>query len=391
MDYTISRLIDAFISYYGSSGFQIRAFWAPGRVNLLGEHTDYNGGYVLPFSIQQGTYLLIRPTTDGLWKFRSENIPFYAEISIQEEPEKIGNTWINYPLGVIREFTGRNKMTGGFEFLFFGEIPNGAGLSSSASVEMVTAMALNVLMNAHFTITELAHLCQHAENEFVGMNCGILDQYAVGLGEKNKALFLNCSTLEFEQVPLLPGNYSFMICNTNVRRELAGSKYNARHAECREALKLLSDHKSPENLASISIDMWKSLKRKVEDDKLKRRVDHVINENKRVQDGVVALKQNNIRLFGELMHESHQSLRYDFEVSCRELDIMVNLVMETNDAVGAKMTGAGFGGCVIALVRTDAIETFKKVVGKKYAGETGLNPDFYMAKSGSGLKEIELK
>jgi len=390
MGFTKDRLKEDFIAYFGKSEYPLEAYFAPGRVNLLGEHTDYNGGFVLPFSIQYGTLLLIRKSENPLWRFRSENMQFIAEVSVTNAPETIGNTWVNYPLGVLSEFIKSGIEVPGLDFLYSGNIPNGAGLSSSASIEMVTALALNEMFNAGLQSIDLVKMSQSAENNFVGMNCGIMDQFVVGMGKKDKAIFLNCDTLGFELIPADMGDYGIMIANSNVRRELAGSAYNKRRSECEMAVEIISKKKNIRHLSVVTFEEWENLQNEIQDPVIRKRARHVITENRRVMDGIEALKKNDHVKFGELMLQSHKSLRYDYEVSCRELDILVDCAMECDGVIGARMTGAGFGGCTISLVHKDAVETFKKEVSKKYSVATGLVPGFYPAQLSDGAKKMNL-
>ena len=384
----ISEIKQKFNQLYGEREEEIYTFFAPGRVNLIGEHTDYNGGYVLPCSLQFGTYLLVRKTIDPMVKFKSLNFSMTAQVCMKRKISPIGKTWINYPLGVIKEFQLRDFKIPGMELLFAGDIPNGAGLSSSASVEMVTAFALNELLELNLSILELIKLSQHAENEFVGMKCGIMDQFAVGMGKKDEAVFLNCDTLNFEMVPFILKDYNLVISNTNKRRELADSKYNERRNECEKALEYLSKSKPIRNLSELSLDEFKTVESVIPDSVIKKRAYHVISENKRVLDAVKALKSGELILFGKLMYDSHDSLKRDYEVSCTELDILVEEAAKVNGVVGSRMTGGGFGGCTISLVNKNKIETFKTEVGKNYFEKTGLKADFYLAEIGDGVSVI---
>jgi len=373
---------------YGDSPDDIQVYFAPGRVNLIGEHTDYNGGYVLPCSLQFGTYLLVRLLNAPMVRFKSMNFPTTAQVCVQIGVNKIGKTWINYPLGVIKEFQKKDIDVKGLALMYNGNIPNGAGLSSSASIEVVTAYAINEITGAGLNKLELIKMSQQAENKFVGMNCGIMDQFAVTMGKKGNAVFLNCDTLDYELVPLLFKDYKIVIANTNKRRELADSKYNERRSECDQALHILRSFKQLKSLGGMSVSEFESVQHELKDPVLKKRVKHVITENNRVLDGIESLKKGNIEQFGKLMVESHNSLKNDYDVSCSELDVMVEEAMKIKGVLGSRMTGGGFGGCTVSLVHNDEIETFMNEVGKNYKLKTNLEADFYVTEIGDGVKRI---
>jgi len=373
---------------YGKSPDDIQVYFAPGRVNLIGEHTDYNGGYVLPCSLQFGTYLLVRLLNAPMVRFKSMNFPTTAQVCVQRGVNKIGKTWINYPLGVIKEFQKKDIDVEGLALMYNGNIPNGAGLSSSASIEVVTAYAINEITGAGLNKLELIKMSQQAENKFVGMNCGIMDQFAVTVGKEGNAVFLNCDTLDFELVPLLFRDHKIVIANTNKRRELADSKYNERRSECDQALHILRSFKQLKSLGGMSVSEFESVQHELKDPVLKKRVKHVITENNRVLDGIESLKKGNIEQFGKLMVESHNSLKNDYEVSCSELDVMVEEALKIKGVLGSRMTGGGFGGCTVSLVHNDEIETFMNEVGKNYKLKTNLEADFYVTEIGDGVKRI---
>ena len=384
----MNDLKQKFIEYYGDNGEEIHIFFAPGRVNLIGEHTDYNGGYVLPCSLHFGTYLLIRLINDNLVRLRSMNFPFSAEIDIINEIIPIGQEWVNYPLGIIKEFSDRSFSIHGMELLYSGDIPNGAGLSSSASIEMATAFALNSLFGSDLEMIDMIKLSQHAENEFVGMKCGIMDQFAIGMGKKDHAVFLNCDTLEYEQVPVVLNNFNLIITNTNKRRELASSKYNERRWECEKAVEYINKNKSIGNLSELSLNEFFDIKNVIPDPVIKKRAKHVISENQRVLEAVKALKTGNLFLFGKLMYESHYSLSKDYEVSCMELDTLIDEAAKTDGVLGSRMTGGGFGGCTVSIVDKNKTETFITKISKNYKEKTGLRADFYIVKIGDGVRKL---
>ncbi len=377
-----------FIEIYGKTNNEAEAFFSPGRVNLIGEHTDYNGGYVFPCALDFGTKLIIRKNNLDNYRFATTNFDDRAEIPVSIKQLKKNNHWYNYPLGVIDQFNSRGINFTGLDFLFSGDIPNGAGLSSSASIETVTAFALNEIFELGFEKMDLVKLCQKAENEFVGVNCGIMDQFAVTMGEKDHALFLNCATLEYDKVPLKMNGYKLIISNTNKRRGLADSKYNERRSQCESAVEMLSKDTPLENLSVLSFESFMDKKGLIKDDIIFRRAKHVIFENNRVLLAIDALKENRLGDFGKLMNESHDSLREDYEVTGTELDSLVDEARKIKGVLGSRMTGAGFGGCTVSLIKEDAISDFRTEVGKEYYNKTGLIAEFYVAEVGDGVKRI---
>lgn len=385
----LNSLIDKFLAIYPGKRDDINLYFAPGRVNLIGEHTDYNGGYVFPCALNFGTYLAVRKTGHDHFQFATTNFDSRGTVSFAVMEKKVNRAWFNYPLGVINQFMHQGEDPLGMEMLFSGNIPNGAGLSSSASIEMVMAVALNDLLDAGMSMVDLALISQRAENEFVGMNCGIMDQFASGLGQKEAAIFLNCDTLEYEQVPLILNEYRLIIANTNKHRGLQDSKYNERRSECEKAVSLLRRKVDIPHLSALSLEDFLELENLIEDDTIKRRARHVISENRRVLDAVPALKSGNIELFGELMNRSHDSLRTDYEVTGRELDTLVDESRKIAGVVGSRMTGAGFGGCTVTFVNNENVDDFISSVGKAYYNEIGILPDFYMPEIGEGAHKIE--
>jgi len=384
----INELKKEFIGFNGGSPDDIHVFFAPGRVNLIGEHTDYNNGFVMPFSLQYGTWLLVRPTVDPVVKLRSKNFPLNAQVCVRKKIKPLGETWVNYPLGIIHEFLQLGFPLGGIEMIFEGDIPNEAGLSSSASIEMVTAFAMNELFDCKLNPLELIRLGQKAENDFVGMKCGIMDQFAVTMGKKDQAVFLDCETLEHETISFELGDYVIIICNTNKKRGLSGSMYNERRVECNMAVKALNKKRKINSLSDLSWDEFQELQNLIEDPFIRKRAKHVISENNRVLLAKEYLKEGNLKKLGEIMHESHVSLRDDYEVSCFELDTMVELADQREGVPGSRMTGAGFGGCSISLVPKTQVETFMSEVGNKYNERTGIKADFYLAEPGDGVRKI---
>ncbi|HEY4391149.1 MAG TPA: galactokinase [Paenibacillus sp.] len=380
-----------FISRYGESSEAVSVFNAPGRVNLIGEHIDYNGGYVLPAALEFGTTMAIRKRSDRKVLFSSTNLPYQAEFNVEQLGSSKTGEWVDYPIGVIVELGKLGVQLGsGYEILFHGEIPNGAGLSSSASIEVVTAYGLLIMENQPADKVEIAKLSQRAENLFVGVNSGIMDQFAVANGAKDHAILLMCDTLEYKLVPFVTGNYKLVISNTNKRRGLVDSKYNERREQCDAALTILQqDVPGLEFLAHLSIEQFEKLKDKFTDEVLLRRATHVVEENDRVLQSVEALSANDLVRFGQLMNASHDSLRDLYEVSCMELDVMVEEARKIEGTLGSRMTGAGFGGCTVSLVHEDAIEQFLSLVGEAYEKRTGLKGEFYVCGVGNGVHEMK--
>jgi len=379
---------EKFFEKYGNRNEKPVLFFSPGRVNLIGEHTDYNGGYVFPCALNYGTYLLVRRIKGNKIRFSTLNFNSDEEAEIDGLFVNTGKNWINYPLGIINEFLRRDVKLEGLELLYFGDVPNGAGLSSSASIEMVTAVALNELFNTGFSTLELVKLSQRAENEFVGMNCGIMDQFAAGFGKKDHAIFLNCDTLAYENVPVILEDCSLIVTNTNKRRGLTDSKYNERRAECDRAVEHLQAYKPIRNLSQLNTDDIPLLEKYITDPLVRNRAKHVISENGRVLEAVKALKDNNIYRFGELMNLSHDSLRDDYDVTGTELDTLVYEGRRFPGVIGTRMTGAGFGGCTVTIVRTQDSANFMIKLADIYKKKTGLMPDFYQPEIGNGAGRL---
>ena len=381
---------EKFYEKYGNRNDKPVLFFSPGRVNLIGEHTDYNGGFVFPCALNYGTYLLIRKAKGNTLKFSTINFNDDSEAELKGLFLNTGKKWINYPLGVINEFIKKGVKLSGLEFLYYGDVPNGAGLSSSASIEMVTSVALNEFFNAGLSTLDLVKMSQKAENEFVGMNCGIMDQFAVGFGKKDHAIFLNCDTLSFENVPLILTDCSLIITNTNKRRGLTDSKYNERRSECDKAVELLQLYKPIRNLSELNNGEINILEKYIKDPVIRKRAKHVISENDRVIEAVSALKKNNIKRFGELMNQSHDSLKDDYEVTGIELDTLVYEGRKLPGVIGSRMTGAGFGGCTISIVKKADSAKYMTTLSTTYQKKTGLVPDFYQPEIGDGARKIVL-
>jgi galactokinase len=369
---------------------EIYAFFAPGRVNLIGEHTDYNGGHVFPCALNFGTYALARKRDDLKVKMISKNFEDLGviEFDINNLVYREEDNWANYPKGIIKTFKDAGyNIDSGLEILFFGNIPNGAGLSSSASIELVTSIALKSLFNLNILMIEMVELSQKSENQFNGVNCGIMDQFACGMGKKDHAILLDTNTLRYEYAPLKLDGISIVIANTNKRRDLADSKYNERRSECESALRALQEKLEIFSLGDLSEEEFEENKYLIKDEIERKRAKHAVYENQRTIKAVRALREGDIEGFGRFMNESHISLRDDYEVTGMELDTLVEAAWR-NSAVGSRMTGAGFGGCTVSLVRNDEIERFIKKVGEEYERKIGYKADFYIASIGDGARCI---
>jgi galactokinase len=365
-------------------------FFSPGRVNLIGEHTDYNKGFVFPCALDFGTYLAAEANNSGIIRLRTQNFDYTLDIGVDNIVKDMEGNWVNYPLGVINEFLNRGVKITGIDLLYYGNIPNGAGLSSSASIEMVTALALNLSFNAGLSKLELVKLSQSAENNFVGMNCGIMDQFAVGFGETNSAIFLNCDTLEYRTVPVELNNFRLIITNTNKRRGLTDSKYNERRAQCESAVEQISRLKPIDNLSQLSIEDVGLVKEAISDSIILKRAMHVITENNRVLEAVKALHNGDLVRFGEFMNESHDSLKNDYDVTGIELDTLVYEARKIKGVLGSRMTGAGFGGCTVSLVEKGRVNSFIEKLGNSYTAFTGLEADFYQPTIGGGVRVLDI-
>lgn len=371
---------------------KIRTFFSPGRINLIGEHTDYNGGHVFPCAITFGTYGIVKKRSDRLIRLYSMNFPETGiiEFTIDGLDYVKDHTWANFPKGMIRyiQETG-SKLDSGLEVLIYGNIPNGAGLSSSASLEMLMGVIVNVVFGLEMDRIALVKLGKRVENEFIGVNSGIMDQFAVGMGKKNSGILLDCNTLNYEYAPINLAQHQIIIMNTNKRRELADSKYNERRSECESALSYLQKELGIQSLGELSEDKFEQYKYLIPVGVLQQRAKHAVYENQRTIKALQELKNGNLEKFGQLMNDSHQSLREDYEVTGVELDTLVEAAWQQKGTLGARMTGAGFGGCAIALVENDQTEAFIANVGKKYKETIGYEATFYVASIGEATKEID--
>lgn len=385
----LEKLYDKFKELFGYEAES--KFFSPGRVNLIGEHTDYNGGHVFPCAIHRGTYALVKKRDDKKFRMYSENfenlgiIEFLLDNLVNEKKHK----WVNYPKGVVKMFIeAEYKIDSGFDVLFYGNIPNGSGLSSSASIEIVTSIILKDLYNLDIDMVEMVKLSQKAENQFIGVNSGIMDQFAVGMGKKDNAILLDCNTLKYSYAPVILKDEVLVIGNTNKKRGLADSKYNERRAECEEALKDLQKELDIQSLGELSIEEFNKNEKLIKNEINRKRAKHAIYENQRTIKAQKELMEGNLEEFGRLMNESHVSLRDDYEVTGIELDTMVEIAWNQEGVIGSRMTGAGFGGCTISIVKKNAVDKFIANVGKEYKERVGLNADFYVVNISDGAKKL---
>lgn len=370
---------------------ETRTFFSPGRVNLIGEHTDYNGGNVFPCALSFGTYGVISLRNDKVVKMYSSNFENIGVIefnldNIKYEKE---HDWVNYAKGVINVMKQKGfDIDKGFEIVINGNIPNGAGLSSSASLELLIAVMMNDIFNFNIDRVDLVKFSQEAENKFIGVNCGIMDQFAIGMGKENNAILLDCNTLNYTYCPVELKDEVIVIANTNKRRGLADSKYNERRSECEKALEELKTKLNINSLGDLSIEEFEENKELIKDEVRIKRARHAVYENQRTLKAKEALTNNDLITFGKLMNESHNSLRDDYEVTGIELDTLVDLARSQEGTIGARMTGAGFGGCTVALVKKDLVDKFIENVGNGYKEKIGYEASFYIANVGNGTREI---
>lgn len=380
------KLLAKFKEIFGKEG-DIRVYFAPGRVNLIGEHTDYNGGHVFPCALTIGTYGVVRKREDKKLRFYSMNFEHLGviEASLEELKAEKKADWTNYPKGVIWAFEKRGmKAEQGMDLMLFGNIPNGSGLSSSASVEVLTGYILKDLFGFEVSNQDLALIGQYAENNFNGVNCGIMDQFAIAMGKAGHAVFLDTATLKYEYAPLELTGAKIVISCTNKKRGLGDSKYNERRSECETALAEIQEAVGIEALGDLTEEQFEQYKSAIKDETRVKRAKHAVYENQRTLKAVEALKNNDVKLFGELMNASHVSLRDDYEVTGIELDTMVEEAWKIDGVIGSRMTGAGFGGCTVSIVKDEAVDTFIEKVGKAYKEKIGYPGDFYVVEIGDG-------
>ena len=367
-------------------------YFSPGRVNLIGEHVDYNGGHVLPCAITQGTLGIVRLREDSQVNCLSENFEDLGVISFDLEELSFNkeDNWTNYVKGMIKYIQeAGHKVDRGFDLLIYGNIPNGAGLSSSASLELLIGVMLEREFDLDLERLDLVKLGQKVENEFIGLNSGIMDQFAVGMGKEGSAIYLDVNTLDYTLVPAEFGDNVILIMNTNKRRELAESKYNQRRQECETALKELQSELSIQTLGDLSNEEFDSNVELISNDILVKRARHAVYENSRTQEAVEMLKENKLEAFGELLNKSHVSLRDDYDVTGIELDTLVEAAWKQKGVLGARMTGAGMGGCAIALVNKGVVADAIELIGTEYKDKIGYKASFYIAEIGDGAKKLE--
>lgn len=386
----IAKVKQTFIEKFNENG-EILSFFSPGRVNLIGEHIDYNGGYVFPCALTIGTYGVVRKREDN--KIRCYSLNFEEEGIIETEIDNLKyekeHNWVNYVKAVIWAFKEKGyEIKNGFDFVCFGTIPNGSGLSSSASLEVLIGKILIDLNNFNISMQDIALISQFAENKFVGVNCGIMDQFAIAMGKKDNAIFLNTNTLEYKYAPVKLEGMKIVIGNTNKKRGLADSKYNERREECENSLAEIKKVKQIEALADLSPEEFEEIKEVIKNPVWQKRVKHVVYENYRTKKAYDYLQENKIKEFGKLLNQSHQSLKEDYEVTGIELDTLVEISLQQEGTIGARMTGAGFGGCTVSIVKEDYVEKFIENVGKAYEEKIGYKADFYVAEIGDAPKQI---
>ena len=385
------KLMETFQNLFGADG-DIRTYFAPGRVNLIGEHTDYNGGHVFPCALTLGTYAVARKREDRTLRFYSENFASLGVIETSLDdlvPDEKAN-WTNYPKGVMWTFEKRGyKLPQGLDIAIYGDIPNGSGLSSSASLEVLTGIVLKDMFGFDkITMPEIAQIGQYSENNFNGCNCGIMDQFASAMGKKDNAIFLDTNTLEYEYAPVVLPDAKIVITNSKVKHSLVDSAYNDRRSECETALEELKSEMPIVTLGDLTEAEFEAHKDTIKDPTRQLRAKHAVYENQRTIRAVAALKENNIEEFGKLMNESHISLKNDYEVSCEEIDILVDLAWKIPGVIGSRITGGGFGGCTVSIVKNDAVDTFIEKVGNGYKEQTGNTAEFYVVEVGDGAHRL---
>jgi len=388
----LNKLRKIFNKKFADTGLAKGTFSAPGRVNLIGEHTDYNEGFVLPMAIGKEIIMLGQLRNDRLVKVYDLVYKTEIKISLDNLTPLKKDTWANYLMGVMDEIQKAGYPLQGANIIFNSNIPQRAGLSSSAALEVVTALTMAKLNLLKIEPVEMAHLCRRAENNFVGVACGIMDQYVSCLGQKNYALFIDCRSNDYDLIPFKDRNYQIVICNSKIQRGLVFSEYNRRREECKRAAEFFN-HKLKREiraLRDVTVDEYKKCQRQLPE-VIARRARHVISENYRVQASREALKAGDYIKFGQLMIKSHHSLKDDYEVSCEELDLLVDLALKHEGVLGARMTGAGFGGCTVSLIEKNYIGAFKESIKNKYKKITGINPDIYVTQPAEGAKVLELR
>ena len=391
-----SELIKQFTEIYGGDSSDVRLFSSPGRVNLIGEHTDYNGGYVFPAALKFRTTIVLRPNGENVVRLAATDLPDRVTVELDKIEEYKDIFWGDYQAGIISEMLKDGYDVVGCDMLYDDPTPHGGGLSSSAAIEVSTALAFATLhnekngINKPVDMVEMAKIGQRAENIYVGVNCGIMDQFASAMGKEDHAIFLQCQTLDYKHVPVVLEGKKIVVSNTKKKHSLGASKYNERRQQCEDAFAILKTVMPEKNcLGEISVEEFEQHKDVLTDDILLRRARHVITEDDRVLKSIDALKAGDIVKFGELMNGSHDSLRDDYEVTGAELDTMVEEARKIKGVLGSRMTGGGFGGCTVSIVEADMVDTFIAEVGKNYEARIGLKPEFYVTEIGNGGCEIK--
>ncbi len=385
-----AEVTDEFEKKFGPLG-DGKVYFAPGRVNLIGEHTDYNGGHVFPCALTIGTYAAARKRSDRKLRFYSVNFPQNGviETSLDDLVPDDACGWTNYPKGVIYTFIKDGYLINeGLDMAVYGNIPNGSGLSSSASLEVLTGFILRDMYGFEISNQILAIIGQDSENNYNGMNCGIMDQFAVAMGKKDCAIFLDTSDLSYEYVPICMEGAKIVISNTNKKHELTSSAYNTRRCECEQALEELQRVTDIEHLCDLTDEQFEKYKDAIKDPVRQKRAKHAVYENQRTIEAVRVLKEGNLKRFGELMNEAHVSVSKDYEVSCEELDTLAEEAWNVDGCIGSRMTGGGFGGCTVSIVRDEAVDTFVKQVGEAYKKKIGYEASFYVVSIGDGPRVV---
>lgn len=383
-------VLKKFEELYGDAG-GANVYFAPGRVNMIGEHTDYNGGHVFPCALTIGTYAAVKKRADRKLRFYSMNFERMGvvESSLDDLTPSDAAGWTNYPKGVMWAFSERGmKMDCGLDIVLNGNIPNGSGLSSSASLEVLTGFSLKDLFGFDVTNIDLAKIGQYSENNFNGMNCGIMDQFASAMGKKDHAIFLDTADLSYQYAPLVLDGAKIIVTNSNVKHSLVNSGYNTRRKESEQALADLQKAVKIKSLGDLTEEEFEANKGVISDEVCAKRAKHAVYENQRTIRAVEALKENNLKLFGELMNASHVSLRDDYEVSCDEIDVLVEEAWKVDGVIGSRITGGGFGGCTVSIVKDEAVENFKEKVGAAYKERVGKDADFYVVEIGDGPSRL---
>ena len=386
-----AKLMETFLKLYGEGG-EVRTYFAPGRVNLIGEHTDYNGGHVFPCALTLGTYGLARKREDRTLRFYSVNFEKLGvvETSLDDLVPHKEASWTNYPKGVMWAFEKRGyRLDHGLDILIWGNIPNGSGLSSSASLEVLTGVILKDIFGFdQVSMVDIALIGQDAENNFNGCNCGIMDQFASAMGKKDHAMFLDTNTLNYEYAPVVLEDAKIVITNSKVKHSLVDSAYNDRRNESETALRELQTEVEIQTLGDLTEEEFEMHKNAIKDPIRQKRAKHAVYENQRTIRAVEALKNNDVELFGKLMNASHQSLRDDYEVSCEEIDILVDLAQAMPGVLGSRITGGGFGGCTVSIVKNDTVDRFVEEIGKAYQEKVGHEAEFYVVEIGDGAGRL---